>query len=156
MKRILFFLLTLFSINITAQSPLYPDAEKGFKRVDLLLPKIDDNKNYKVEVKFSYEVEVIECASVSFSIKPDNLKPKYAIPNAYRYPYYDLKNGEGDISQGITSDCTSKTKAKKKIYSSQNIFIEYQSYYPIPFYISEGWSVEYRVWKVSDSFTTVK
>lgn len=156
MNRFTFFFFLCLSVNIYSQNkPVYPLPINGFKRVDLLLPKIDNTENFKVEVKFSFEAEIIECADADFSIYTSDLKAKYGIPNSQRYPYYEIAKGAGDLSEGITSDCKSKNKVKKKIFSSQSINIEYQSYYPIPFYIPNGWSLEYRVWKASEKFTNV-
>ena len=56
----------------------------------------------------------------------------------------------------MNSDCKSDKKVKRKIVSSQDIFIEYQSYYARPFYVPESWSVEYRIWKAEDKYITVK
>ena len=61
-----------------------------------------------------------------------------------------------EIFEGMNSDCKSDKKVKRKIISSQDLFIEYQSYYARPFYIPESWSVEYRIWKAEDKYNTVK
>lgn len=156
MKKILLILIVL-SVKVSAQNtPSYPEPKEGFKRVDLLLPKIENPKDYKVQVKFSIEATVRECSDASFIFNKKNLKEEYGIQQHSRYPYYVIENGAAEIFEGMSSDCKSDKRIKRKIKSSQDIFIEYQSSYPRPFYIPEFWSVEYRIWKADDKYTTLK
>jgi serine protease inhibitor ecotin len=83
-----------------------------------------------------------------------NLKTEYGIANS-RFPYYVIENDIIEISEGLSSDCISKNKVNKKIFSSQNLLLEYQSYYARPFYIPENWTLEYRIWKADDKFTSM-
>ena len=153
MKKTIIILILFLSFTSHSQNkPKYPNPKEGFKRVDLLLPKIENEKNYKVEVKFSMESKVIECANVDFSFNLKNLKTEYGIPNSYRFPYYSLENDAVEITEGLDSDCKTTKTILKKIYSSQNILIEYQSYYARPFYIPESWNLEYRLWKADDYY----
>lgn len=156
MKKTIIILILFLSFSSYSQNkPNYPNPKNGFKRVDLLLPKIENEKNYKVEVKFSIESKVIECANVDFSFNLKNLKTEYGIPNNNRFPYYSLENDAVEINEGLDSDCKSTKKVLKKIYSFQNILIEYQSYYARPFYIPESWNLEYRLWKADDDYKSV-
>ncbi|SHL76362.1 ecotin family protein [Chryseobacterium contaminans] len=158
MKNVILFFSILYSLNIYSQEkPNYPEPEKGMKRVDLKLPKIENDKDYKVEIKFGMEIEVSECSDVQdFSFNSKNLENKYAIP-PYRYPYYVLpKEIPVDIFTFNKSNCKESKKVKKKILSSQNIFREYNGYYTIPFYIPENWTIEYRLWKVNSEFKNVE
>jgi len=150
-------ILVLFSNTLFSQNkPTYPEPKEGFKRVDLVLPKIENSQDYKVQVKFSFETEVVECANADFSFNRKNLKEEYGIPKNSRFPYYVLESDAAEIFEGMQSDCKSTKKIKRKILSSQEIFIEYQGYYARPFYIPKLWSVEYRIWKAEDKYITVK
>ena len=154
-KIITIILLSICISNIYSQNkPTYPEPKIGFKRVDLILPKIDNEKDYKVEVSFGFETNIVECSNSSFSFNIKNLKTEYGI-QPYRFPYYVLENDLADIIETRNSECKSDNKIKKKIFTSQNIFIEYQSYYARPFYIPENWTLEYRIWKASDKYITV-
>ena len=156
MKKSIIITIFFLSFSLHSQNkPSYPGPNEGFKRVDLLLPKIENEKNYKVEVKFSMKTEVIECASVDFSFNSKNLKTEYGISNSYRFPYYFLENDAVEITEGLDEDCNTSKTVLKKIYSSQNILIEYQSYYAIPFFIPESWNLEYRLWKADDVYKCV-
>jgi ecotin len=157
MKRLFMFLiLSIFTLSLNAQNkPSYPEPTEGFKRVDLLLPKNDNSKDYKVQVKFSFEASLIECSNADFSFNRKNLKEEYGIPQNSRYPYYVLESDAAEIFEGMQSDCKSDKKVMRKILSSQDIFIDYQSCYARPFYIPESWSVEYRIWKAENKYNTV-
>mgnify|MGYP000988022713 CR=1 FL=1 len=157
MKKLLTVLiLLLLSVKLNAQNtPTYPQPKEGFKRVDLLLPKIENSKDYKVQVKFSLEVSLVECSNADFSFNKKNLKEEYGISQNSRYPYYVLESDAAEIFEGLQSDCKSDKKVIRKILSSQDIFIEYQSYYARPFYIPKSWNVEYRIWKAGDKYVTV-
>ena len=158
MKKTLTILtLLILSVKLHAQNtPSYPQPKEGFKRVDLLLPKIENSKDYKIQIKFSIDATVVECSNASFSFNRKNLKEEYGIQQNSRYPYYVIESDAAEILEGMNSDCKSDKKVKRKIISSQDLFIEYQSYYARPFYIPESWSVEYRIWKAEDKYNTVK
>jgi len=155
MKNAFILIGFLFCLNLFSQNkPNYPEPKTGFKRVDLILPKIENQQDYKVEIKFSINYNVIECANVSFGFNIKNLKTEYGLSNN-RFPYYVIENDVLEISEGLSSDCTSKTKVDKKILSSQNLLLEYQSYYARPFYIPENWTLEYRNWKADTNFKSI-
>ena len=158
MKKTLTILtLLILSVKLHAQNtPSYPQPKEGFKRVDLLLPKIENSKDYKIQIKFSIDATVVECSNASFSFNRKNWKEEYGIQQNSRYPYYVIESDAAEILEGMNSDCKSDKKVKRKIISSQDLFIEYQSYYARPFYIPESWSVEYRIWKAEDKYNTVK
>ena len=157
MKKLFFLIIIISSsISYSQDKPTYPEPQKGFKRVDLVLPKIENEKNYKVEVKFGMETSVIECADASFSFPQKNLKTEYGISYSERFPYYILINDIAEVLETRGSNCKSKTNVNKKIFSGNTIMVEYQSYYARPFYIPESWTLEYRIWKAPDNFTTVK
>ncbi|MFP5471811.1 MAG: ecotin family protein, partial [Bacteroidia bacterium] len=123
----------LFSHLFSQQKPSYPEPEEGFKRVDFILPKIDNQKNYKVEIRFSFEFEVDECAEVSFSFNPKNLKEEFLIPSSYRYQYYVITSDDAEITEGFIGDCHGKKKIMKKVLSSQSITEEYNCHFITPF-----------------------
>jgi ecotin len=155
MKNSFVVIIFLFCLNLFSQNrPNYPEPKTGFKRVDLILPKIENQQDYKVEIKFSINYNVIECANVNFGFNIKNLKTEYGIANS-RFPYYVIENDIIEISEGLSSDCISKTKVDKKILSSQNLLLEYQSYYARPFYIPENWTLEYRIWKADANFKSI-
>ncbi|MFP3597856.1 ecotin family protein [Chryseobacterium sp. SIMBA_029] len=156
MKNIILFFSILYSLNVYSQEkPNYPEPEKGMKRVDLKLPKIENDNEYKVEIRFGMEMNVSECSAVNdFNFNIKKLEEKYGI-QPYRFPYYVLpKEIPIDILtlNNNKSNCDESKKVKKKVLSSQNILKEYNGHFAIPFYIPENWTVEYRLWKVNSEF----
>ena len=56
----------------------------------------------------------------------------------------------------MDDDCKKEKKIKRKILSDNSLLLEYNSHYPIPFYIPEGYTLEYRLWNTAtEEFTTV-
>ena len=154
MKRIITIIILIISTFAAySQSvPVYPESQKGYKRVDLILPELEGEKGYKIEVRFGMIIALSECEEASFSFTLNNVKTRYGISPS-RFPYYVLESNKADIDTEKKSGCDSTTKVNKKILSSQNITIEYQSSYPRPFYIPESWTIEYRIWAASDYIT---
>lgn len=158
MKSVILFFAILYSLNVYSQEkPNYPEPEKGMKRVDLKLPKIENDKEYKVEIRFGIEMDVSECSDINdFSFNRKNLEERYGISPS-RFPYYVLpKEIPVEVLTFNKPNCVETKKVKKKVLSSQNIFREYNGYYAIPFYIPEKWTVEYRLWKVDSEFKNVE
>ena len=153
MRTILFFTI-LMSINIFAQKqPNYPNPEKGFKRVDLQLPKIDNEDDYKVEITFSFEMELNICTTESFSFR--EIETKYAMP-PYAYPYYVVNSDVVEVASSPISDCKDENVVvRKKIFSDQRLFEGYSSVFIRRFYIPEYWTLEYRIWKASPEFKSI-
>lgn len=155
MKYALVFLVYVFTFSLNAQNkPVYPEPKEGFKRVDLILPKVDHQENLNVEVKFAIEIELENCESGTFSLYPNLPKEFFGIGNN-RFPYYIIEGNNVEYSVGRNNNCNG-LKMKKMIYSSQEISMSYQSSYAIPFYIPKNWNLVYRVWSTTDSYIMVK
>ena len=64
---IILILLTGFQNIFAQKQPIYPEPEKGFKRVDLQLPKIENENDFKIEITFGMESESDECTKLKVS-----------------------------------------------------------------------------------------
>jgi hypothetical protein len=73
----------------------------------LILPIVKNNKDYKVEISFSKEGDVIECANASFSFNRKSLKEEYGI-QPYRFLYYVIENKASEILETRDSNCKSE------------------------------------------------
>lgn len=150
-------MLAIFcTTNTFAQNtPTYPQPKEGFKRVDLIFPKIENSNNYKVEVRFGMETELYPCSKAGFNFKFDALVKGYGIKNE-RFPYYDLTTNQAEVFEGFMDDsCKKEKRVKRKILSDESLLLDYNSYYPIPFYIPKSYTLEYRLWNtITDEFTT--
>lgn len=155
MKKILTTLFLIIGlISHSQDKPNYPLPKEGFKRVDLLLPKLENQEKVEVEVKFAFEIEMLDCERGSFSIYVNLPIEKFGVePN--RFPYYVIESDNAEVSVGRNANCHDE-KTKKYIYSNQNIIYDYQSSYAVPFYIPKSWNLVYRVWPSNDNYTIVK
>jgi len=154
MKSVILFFSILYSLSVYSQEkPSYPEPEKGMKRVDLKLPKIENDKEYKVEIRFGIEMNISECSDINdFSFNIKNLEKRYGISPS-RFPYYVLpKEIPTEVLTFYKSNCDKTKTVKKKVLSSQNILQEYNGHISIPFYIPKDWTLEYRLWKVNSEF----
>ena len=152
-------MLAIFCTTTTfaQNTPTYPEPKPGFKRVDLILPKIDDADQYKIELRFGMHIELYPCSKAGFSFRSDALVKGYGIKDD-RFPYYDLTTNQAEVFEGFIDDsCKKEKRVKRKIISDQSLLLEYNSYTPIPFFIPNNYTLEYRLWNtVTDEFTTVK
>lgn len=153
MARFFCFALLALGIYTFAQEEIaYPDPKEGFKRVDIKLPVIKNEDDYKVEVNFSMMYELLDCEKGSFTLpgfETRYLKPPHA------YPYYVIDESKYDVVIGKKGTCSSK-KVLKKIYSSSPIFVEYNSIFTYRYYVPKNMNVEYRIWKAEPHFIEVK
>lgn len=150
-------LLLLKSMILFAQNtPTYPQPKEGYKRVDLIFPKIGNSNQYKVEVRFGMQKDLFPCSKSGFNFRQDALIKDYGI-NDGRFPYYNLTTNQAEVFEGFMDDnCKKEKKVKRKIISDNSLLLEYNSYYSIPFYIPENYTLEYRLWNTAtDEFTTV-
>ena len=159
MKKTLIVLMlaTFCTTNTFAQNtPSYPEPKEGYKRVNLIFPKIENSNQYKVEVRFGMQMELYPCSKAGFNFISDALIKDYGIKDG-RFPYYNLTTNQAEVFEGFMDDnCKKEQKVKRKIVSDNFLYLEYNSYYPIPFYIPESYTLEYRLWNtVTDEFTTV-
>lgn len=103
------------------------------------------------------ETELYPCSNASFRYKPELLIEEYGIKDG-RFPYYDLTTNQAEVFEGFMDDsCKKEKRVKRKIFSEESLLLDYNSYYPIPFYIPKSYTLEYRLWNtITDEFTTVK
>ena len=155
MKKILTTLFLIIGlISFSQNKPNYPEPKEGFKRVDLLLPKLKNQENIQVEVKFAFEMELLDCERGSFHLFPNLLTEKFGI-GTRRFPYHMIQGEDIEIMVGRNEDCND-VKKMKMIYSDDKVIYNYQSSYAVPFYIPKSWNLVYRVWSTTDTYTIVK
>lgn len=150
-----YFCFVLFVVGIYAfgqEEVVYPEPKEGFKRVDIKLPAIKNEDDYKVEVNFSMMYEMLDCEKGGFTL-PD-FETRYLKP-PHKYPYYVIDENKYEVAVGRNGTCGSK-KVQKKIYSYKPILIEYSSIFTYRYYIPKNINVEYRIWKAEPHFTEVK
>ncbi|MCT2407505.1 hypothetical protein NZD88_08140 [Chryseobacterium antibioticum] len=159
MKKIISTFLLTSAILLNAQEkPTHPELTANTKRIDLKLPKIENEKNYKVEVRFGLEVNVSECEDPQyFTFSLQNLKYENGSPSS-RNGYYSIaEDTPVEIFDVYNKDnCGKKEQTVKKIVSSQKISMDYNGDFTTTFFIPKNWTVEYRLWKIDSEFKTAK
>jgi serine protease inhibitor ecotin len=144
-------------MNFVLAQNIYVYPEKGFKRVDLNLPPLENDKEYKIEIKFGTEIELSECSKINnIYIDFKNLKLK----KGFDYHYYVLEI-QGAVFQKANlqpekTKCQSEKLVKKKLLSFGESFIEYKYNSNVPFFIPENLTLEYRLWKVDSDYKSLK
>lgn len=129
---------------------------EGFKKVEIQLPKVDNPKNFKVQISFSLVTEVGECSNAFFSLNPNvDIIKSYGTPLNYNRPYYSIQNPNVDITVLNPIGCNSIKRYPKKVMCDIEYLIDYKFDYAIPFYIPKNWSLEYKIWRADNQFKTV-
>ena len=150
----LFIFYFLCNLLFGQEKPNYPKVPDNYKRVDFILPKIDDNQKYLVEITFSKIANVVNCANANFILDKSDIKTGYGIPPS-RFQYYIIEVEDLMITQGFNIGCNNKDpKEPKKIYSTYKFMEEYNSTFIQPYYIPEDWNLEYKIYKAETDFTT--
>lgn len=153
-KKIFILIVSTFLItsNLFGQNkPVYPEVPENLKRIDFILPKIDNPQDYRVEITFSFEFETIDCSNASFSFNHNDIKKGYGLDS--RFPYYIFNAINTEVFEGYNDDCDkTKPKVKKKIFSNYKAIENYQQYFTIPYYIPKHWNLEYRIFKAESEF----
>src|SRR5690606_15608353 len=114
-------MLAIFcTTNTFAQNtPTYPQPKEGFKRVDLIFPKIENSNNYKVEVRFGMETELYPCSKAGFNFKFDALVKGYGIKNE-RFPYYDLTTNQAEVLKDLWMTVAKRRRELKEKFLVMN------------------------------------
>lgn len=70
-KTLIVLMLAIFCTTNTfpQNTPTYPQPKEGYKRVDLIFPKIEDADQYKVEVRFGMQMELYACSKADLVLE---------------------------------------------------------------------------------------
>lgn len=159
MKKITIVLVCFIAaIQLNAQTKtIFPEPKEGYKKVEIKLPKVENSKNFKVQISFSFETNVGECSNASFYLNPRiDIMKSYGTPLNYSQPYYSVEKEFVDITESNQEGCNSKKRIEKKVMCDIEYIIDYNDDYAIPFYLPKDWSLEYKIWRADDQFKTVK
>ncbi len=116
----------------------YPPAEKGMTRFALILPKQENEENFKVEIIVGKKV-MVDSANRAFlggKIQEVNIE-------GWGFSYYIVKEigavGQTLIGGGVPQE---------RFVTMQPLLVRYNSRLPIAVYVPEGAEVKYRIWSV--------
>ncbi len=117
---------------------MFPQAQEGFVRHVIEVPKTDNDYDHRVELLIGKNM-MVDCNHHSFSgeIKSVMLK----------YKYLEVNN----IQSGPTT-MMACTEPKTEVFISiRDTLRRYNSRSPIVAYVPKGYEVRYRIWSVEDN-----
>lgn len=121
----------------------YPEAEKGFTRQVIHLPKQADESAFKLEVLAGKQL-LIDCnrQRLGGTLEEKNLE-------GWGYNYYRLEKVMGPASTLMACPDTAKKEAFVPVVGD-GFLLRYNSKLPVVVYVPEGVEVRYRIWSASD------
>ncbi len=120
---------------------MFPQAQEGFVRHVIEVPKTDNDYDHRVELLIGKNM-MVDCNHHSFSgeIKSVTLK-------GWGYKYLEVNN----IQSGPTT-MMACTEPKTEVFISiRDTLRRYNSRSPIVAYVPKGYEVRYRIWSVEDN-----
>ncbi len=120
---------------------MFPQAQEGFVRHVIEVPKTDNDYDHRVELLIGKNM-MVDCNHHSFSgeIKSVMLK-------GWGYKYLEVNN----IQSGPTT-MMACTEPKTEVFISiRDTLRRYNSRSPIVAYVPKGYEVRYRIWSVEDN-----
>ena len=147
-------LTALFTLTLAAATSVqaaslkdvapYPEAEKGFTRQVIHLPKQADESAYKLEVLAGKQLEV-DCNRQHLG---GNLEEQTL--QGWGYSYYRLEKVSGPASTLMACPDGKKKQAFVPVVGD-GFLLRYNSKLPVVVYVPEGVEVRYRVWSASNT-----
>jgi len=136
-------IVSIYASDIsTERYSMFPEAESGYVRYIIEVPKTENDADHKVEL-FVGKRMMVDCNHHSFSGKMEKIPLK-----GWGYNYYKVSG----IQSGLTTMMACKAPKKEAFISvylpSRMQFIRYNSRLGSVFYVPKGFEVRYRIWSV--------
>lgn len=146
MKSVFVFLAALFCVlDFVSADDLdlkkYPTPEKGYSRQVIILPKLENEQDHKVQLMIGKRavVDSANMARMMGQIKEETLK-------GWGFPMYRFESN-GQIIQTLRGG---GVQEERFVNALHDYLIRYNSKLPIVVYVPEGFLVKYRVWSIGD------
>ena len=120
---------------------MFPQAQKGFVRHVIEVPKTDNDYDHKVELLIG-KVMLVDCNKHSLMGKVESVTLK-----GWGYKYLEIT----DIQSGPSTLMACKEPKTEKFISIRDTLRRYNSRSPIVAYVPEGYEVRYRIWSADDN-----
>ena len=120
---------------------MFPQAQEGFVRHVIEVPKTDNDYDHKVELLIGKNM-MVDCNHHSFYGKIESITLK-----GWGYKYLEVSN----IQSGPTTMMACREPKTEKFISIRDTLRRYNSRSPIVAYIPEGYEVRYRIWNADDN-----
>lgn len=135
-------LLMLSTFTLEAQkkakNDVFPEAEKGYRKVVVMLPEKKNEDSYKVEIFAGAKVEADNCNRHFMS---GQITEK--VLEGWGYTYYKV---ESDGQTGGTMMMCPDAKKTLKFVHMPPLMVRYNSKLPVVVYVPEKMEVNYRIW----------
>ncbi|HEC45383.1 MAG TPA: ecotin [Epsilonproteobacteria bacterium] len=120
---------------------MFPQAEEGFVRHVIEVPKTDNDYEHKVELLIG-KVMLVDCNKHSLMGKVESVTLK-----GWGYKYLEVT----DIQSGPSTLMACKEPKTEKFILIRDTLRRYNSRFPIVAYVPEGYEVRYRIWSADDN-----
>ena len=120
---------------------MFPQAQEGFVRHVIEVPKTDNDYAHKVELMIG-KTMMVDCNHHSFSGKIEDITLK-----GWGYKYLEVK----EIKSGPTTMMACSEPKTEEYISIRDTLRRYNSRSPIVIYVPKGYEVKYRVWSASET-----
>ena len=120
---------------------MFPQAEEGFVRHVIEVPKTDNDYEHKVELLIG-KVMLVDCNKHSLMGKVESVTLE-----GWGYKYLEVT----DIQSGPSTLMACKEPKTEKFISIRDTLRRYNSRFPIVAYVPEGYEVRYRIWSADDN-----
>ncbi len=125
---------------------MFPQAQEGFIRHVIEVPKTDNDYDHKVELLIG-KVMLVDCNQHSLMGKVKSVTLK-----GWGYTYLEISN----IQSGPTTMMACTEPKTEKFISIRDTLRRYNSRSPIVAYVPKGYEVRYRVWSAGDKVQQAK
>ena len=125
---------------------MFPQAQEGFVRHVIEVPKTDNDYDHKVELLIG-KVMLVDCNKHSLMGKVDTVTLK-----GWGYKYLEVK----EIKSGLSTLMACKEPKTEKFISIRDTLRRYNSRSPIVAYVPEGYEVRYRIWSAEGKVQQAK
>ena len=126
---------------------MFPQAQEGFIRHVIEVPKTDNDYDHKVELLIG-KMMLVDCNHHSLMGKIESVTLK-----GWGYTYLEISN----IQSGPTTMMAcSEPKTEKFVSLRDTTLRRYNSRSPIVAYVPKGYEVRYRIWSAGDKVEQAK
>jgi len=141
----IFILLLLTQLSLQAQPKdtihMFPEAEEGYQRYVIEVPKTDNDYDHKVELLVGKKM-LADCNQRSLWGKVEEVNLK-----GWGYKYIIVS----DIQNGPTTMMQCLEPPKEKFLTIRDDLRRYNSRLPIVVYVPKGYEVRYRIWNAGET-----
>lgn len=144
MKKFILLLIVAMPLlsmaKLVIKEDIYPKAEKGMEKHEIVLEKMEKEEDYIIKLKFGKE-KTVDCNK--HALAGGKLEEKTL--EGYGYNYYVFSGADQMISTQML--CPTQAKTKKDIFYNVEKIMDYNSKLPVVVYVPKGVFINYSVYE---------